>query len=308
MITFKRLTAMASLLAMTGQVQAENPRAGTVESELAIQIGILDSASMRLDRKKDELEVYRKYQEIAAEIEVSTGIFNSIKKEIADLEAQKIVAGDENSLVLLMFEDYRDQYRKSERLAAEGEILDLSETKGDSYQECKVLGISALHLRVSRPTGTEGISFKDLPALIQDRFQFSHEEAAEYAAKMAKSDAARSLAYNQWRNGQNTPVPSVTSTNKIERLAQMELLAKTSREESLRLRKESDEWLEKAARYWKSIGAARSQSTQKSRESLASRAEGKANQFLELSRVVRSEADRMDGEIFELKAEIRAEK
>jgi hypothetical protein len=244
------LTPIVCVFTMAGPVQAEKPRVGTVESELINHQGMLDSISMRLDRKKDELEVYRKYQEINAEIEESTRNLEASKKEIAGLAEQKIAVGDEASLVQLMFEDYRDQYRRSERLAAVGEILDLSETKGEAYQECKVLGISPLHLRVSRPTGAEGIPFKDLPVSVQDRFQFNNEEAAEYASKLAKSDTARALAYNQWKSGKSAPLPGVTSTDKAVQLTQLELLAKNTRDESVRLRKESDEWREKAARYW----------------------------------------------------------
>jgi hypothetical protein len=302
------LTPIVCVFTMAGPVQAEKPRVGTVESELINHQGMLDSISMRLDRKKDELEVYRNYQEINAEIEESTRNLEASKKEIAGLAEQKIAVGDEASLVQLMFEDYRDQYRRSERLAAVGEILDLSETKGEAYQECKVLGISPLHLRVSRPTGAEGIPFKDLPVSVQDRFQFNNEEAAEYASKLAKSDTARALAYNQWKSGKSAPLPGVTSTDKAVQLTQLELLAKNTRDESVRLRKESDEWREKAARYWESISAAKSQSGQKSRETLASRAEGKADQYMELSRVARNEADRLDGEVHELKAQIKAEK
>ncbi|YCM46700.1 hypothetical protein V2O64_11780 [Verrucomicrobiaceae bacterium 227] len=300
------LTALACAFAMIGQARAERPRAGTVESELAIQGGILDGVSMRLDRKKVELETYRKYQEIAAEIAEGRTTLATIKKEIADLESQKIMVGDDLSSVQLSFEEYRDQYRKSERLAAVGEILDLSKIKDDSYQESKVLGISPLHLRVSRPTGTEGIPFKDLPTSIQDRFQFSEIEAAEYASKMAKSDAARAKAFNQWKAGQNQELPGVTSTNKNERLVQMETLSQKTREESLRLRKLSDEWREKAARYWKGISAAKTQASQKSRERIASRAEGKADQYFELSRVARFEADRLDADIENLKAELQS--
>jgi len=304
---FKGLTAMACAFAITGELQAGKPKAGTIESELIIQGGILDSVAVRLARKKENLEVYRRYQEVAAEIAQATATLDSIKKEIAALEAKKIVAGDEFSLAQLMFEDYRDRYRESERQAAEGEILDLSETKGDSYQECKVLGISALHLRISRPTGAEGIPFKELPVSIQDRFQFSNEEAAEFAAKMAKSDVARALAYNQLRNEKRNLLSDASIPKENERLAQLELLAKNTHDESARLRKESDEWREKAARYWKSIGAASSQSGRKSRESLASRAEAKADQYFELSRAARFEADRIDGEIHDLKAQIKAE-
>lgn len=299
---------MGCAIAITGSVRAEGPRPGSVEHELAIQTGILESVSTRLARKKEELQIYRGYQEIAAKIEASRNELGSIQKEIAALETKKIEAGDELSLVQLMFEDYRDQYRLSERRAAEGEILDLSETKGESYQACKVLGISALHLRVARPTGAEGIPFRDLPAAIQDRFQFSNEEAAEYASKLAKSDAARALAYQQWRSGKNTSPTADVGAEQNEQLVQLELLAKKTRDESDRLRKESDEWREKAARYWKSISDAKSPAGQKSRENLASRAESKADQYLEISRVTRLEAERLDGEVFDLKAQIKAGK
>jgi hypothetical protein len=57
------LTPIVCVFTMAGPVQAEKPRVGTVESELINHQGMLDSISMRLDRKKDELEVYRNYQE-----------------------------------------------------------------------------------------------------------------------------------------------------------------------------------------------------------------------------------------------------
>lgn len=302
-----RLLMVACAVSMIAPVQGK-PRAGTPEHELAIQEGVLDGVSRRLERKKEELEVYRKYQEVASNVAKASSDLEALRAEIAELKERKIVAGDEVSAVQLAFEDYRDEYRKSERLAAEGEILDLSETKGAAYTECKVLGISPLHLRVSRPSGTEGIPFQDLPESIQDRFQFGAEEAARYAGQMAKTDAARAKAYSQWKSGVKKEAVQELKGGKLEdQLAQAQQLAGKARQEQEQLRKVSDEWREKASRYWKSMSAARSDSSRKGRERLASKAEGKADEFFELSKAARMEASRLEGIIIELKRQISQE-
>lgn len=298
------LIALSAMLVMVVPAVGEG-RPGSLESELAIEQGILDGVTRRHARKKEELEMYQGYQQVLAEIEKLQEELEAAKRKLVDLEEKKTLAGDEVSAVQLAFEAYRNQYRKAERESAKGEILDLSSTKGEEYKDCEVLGISPLHLRIRRPTGSEGIPFQELPADIQDRFQFEADEAARYAAAMAKSDAARAKVYREWKRARAEESAQESSGGKLEdQLVKARKLVTRAHDEQAKYRKESDAWRERAARYWKSISAARTASGRKSRERLASQAEGKADELFELAKAARLEASRLEGIILELKRQI----
>lgn len=299
---------LGAIIATVGAAHAK-PRAGSAEAELLLQEEAHDRVSMTLARKKEELEMYRQYQETAAEIQKARQVLATEKEKLAALDEEKLEVEDAVSALQLSFEDYRDQYRKSEREAAKGEILDLSETKGAGYEESKVLGISPLHLRVSRPTGAEGIPFKDLPESIQDRFQFSEEEAAAYQLRLAKTDAARAQQFAEWKAGagKGGQDPLLSSANHGKRLEATMKLAAQKREESSRYESLSDQWRTTAARFWKGVSRARSASARKSRESTASKAESKADDFMDLSKSVRLQAIDLDGEVLKIRELIAKE-
>ena len=283
------------------------PRTGTVQHDLLVEKGRVDTLKIILDRKTAEVEELRKNKKAADEIESAKEKLALEKEKLAALEERRIEIDDKLSAIQLTFEEYRDQYRKAERLAAKGEILDLSETKGESYKESKVLGVSALFLSVMRPDGPEGIPYKELPKAIQDRFQFGEDEAAAYELKMAKSDAARAKQFAEWKAKQNSDTPEAKSSNLEKRLAQTEAQANVKREEGDKYRALSDEWREKAARYWKSMKKATSDAQLAGIEKTAYRAEEKANTFLDMSRVARSEAVQLASEALEIRTMINQE-
>lgn len=279
-----------------------------VESQLESQTVALERVTERHQRKQVELEKFRGYAAIAKELEQVALKLEEAKKTLATLEERKTAAGDRISEVQLAFEDYRDQYRKAEREAAKGEVLDLSSTKGEGYSACEVLGVSPLHLRVRRPNGAEGIAFQELPKAIQDRFQFSDDEAGRYAAALAKSDAARAKAYREWKQaGAQEALKEQQGGSLEEQLERTQQLVSKTQKEGDQLKLKGNEWRERGLRFWKGIPAAKSEASRKSLERMASKADEKADEFYELFKAARFEVARLEAIVIELKARIAEE-
>ena len=125
------------------------------------QVSELDGLNAKIKRRKAAVE--------QGEIEVE-----GLRATTAEL-AQK-------------FEDYKKKYRISERASAIGEELGTLTTKsGKVYERVKIKEVSALELRFSHKNGNTGVSFKELPDALQDRFQFSAADAKVMTAVIEKN-------------------------------------------------------------------------------------------------------------------------
>ena len=160
----------------------------SLESRLKDQARNMEVAKEELESKRRRLTEIDGFREVAAVLketdgakEAELGVIAGLKEDISDLQ-------EEVDATQLDFEEYRQKYRDVERASAAGEVLDLSETKGEDFQKCKVLSVTPLHLRVMLSAGPAGIPYNELPKGIRDRFQFGQEEAEAFQTKM---DAVR---------------------------------------------------------------------------------------------------------------------
>ncbi|MGE9267943.1 MAG: hypothetical protein ACQKBY_07585 [Verrucomicrobiales bacterium] len=89
------------------------------------------------------------------------------------------------------WEDYKNRYRKNEREGAIGEVHDLSKNFDDRYRKAEIRAITDMEMRIMLSTGPKSIPYRDLPADLQDRFQFDDAQAEAMKKKLAEWEKKR---------------------------------------------------------------------------------------------------------------------
>ncbi|MFK7909268.1 MAG: hypothetical protein AB8F34_01560 [Akkermansiaceae bacterium] len=98
-----------------------------------------------------------------------------VKNTLEELEGKK----GEIQAVGNKLEEYKKQYRIAERARAVGETMATLETKeGKVYEGVKIRKIDAMGINIQHKNGFTRVNYQHLPDEIQDRFQFSEEDAA----------------------------------------------------------------------------------------------------------------------------------
>lgn len=86
-------------------------------------------------------------------------------------------------------EAYKDEYRALVRGRAKGTTMDRLETRGgDVYEKVSIREVSAVGIQIIHEGGQKRIPFEDLPAEMQDFYQFDPAQKAEV---IAREEAAR---------------------------------------------------------------------------------------------------------------------
>jgi hypothetical protein len=174
-------------------MSGEMGRGHDIATRLMDQERHRDHVTKTLKTKKRELESLRKIEKVSREtMEKHADASGSMETEeelSTELQAERDQLRAEVEDLVGDFHKYREIYRSNERARAKGETLDLSETKGVKFAKCRVRKITPLNLHVMLAAGPLGIPYTDLPASIQDRFQFSKEEAAAYQGKLNATTA-----------------------------------------------------------------------------------------------------------------------
>lgn len=160
-------------------------------SDQKLQIGDLTN---EIDGLKKGQETMAAYQEGHVELKTLTKQLSELKDSHAALVAQSEARESKIGDLETDFADYRVRYRENEREGAVGEVVDLSSTHGDDYKEAKITRVNAAEIGVMVESGPKRIGFEELPPEMQDRFQFSKEEAEDYAAEVEGRERDRDKA------------------------------------------------------------------------------------------------------------------
>jgi cell division protein FtsL len=93
------------------------------------------------------------------------------------------------------FEAYKDQYRTVARAKGKGTTMAKLETrKGDVYENVQVREVSAVGMQIIHDGGQKRIPFEELPAEIQDLYQFDPGQKAAAIAKEAEERGTHDAA------------------------------------------------------------------------------------------------------------------
>ena len=178
---------------------------GTTSGEININDALADGELTLKARETSisdlnkKLETYKNFEERTLEIPANQTVLNTATSEVEGLQTE-ITTLDEAILAKeLAYETYRQQYRNNERKRAVGEIVDFSASHGEEFKNVPIRKIDAEHLHVRISSGPKGIPYAELPADVQDRFQFSKDEAeavAKIKAQFQKKQAKRQAAFD----------------------------------------------------------------------------------------------------------------
>lgn len=161
----------------------------SLQAEIKEQAREIEEATTTLARHQQKLDVVPKLQaaelklrDAKREILYAQGRIDSTKTGIVSAQQQLTEKAAE-------FEKYKDQYREAARRAAKDEELAKLETRsGQTYEKVVIREVTPVGMQIRHQGGFARIPFEDLPADLQDRFQF---DPAQKAAALAKENAER---------------------------------------------------------------------------------------------------------------------
>ena len=225
------------------------PKEATLENRVNDQTIHLKGLTLGLEERKDEMEVFKGYQVVAREVEAAGSAITAEEGRITEVQNEITSANEAILVEKKKFQDYRNEYRKIARNAADGEMIDLSETLGEDYKSVKITDVTPLHLRVMRSAGTEGIPFQKLPLAVQDRFQFGADEAQNFQKVLDQNAANRATAMVGFNNRRQAEQDQNAIDLLAKQINQAKVDALTLKNKADRLETEADSNEELAKRY-----------------------------------------------------------
>lgn len=131
-------------------------------------------------------EVARMLEDTQRKLRISGERMTAVQEELTGLASQLPALEDE-------FAGYQDTYRETARAGAKGEQLGtLTTLKGRTYQKAVIREVNPMGVRITYDDGAGGTSipYEELPAAMQDRFQFDPVQRDEFLAREATASAA----------------------------------------------------------------------------------------------------------------------
>lgn len=266
------------------------------------QKGIIDDISDDIRKRTLRLEELEGFKSAGQSLKSTQEELLEMKKAILLREEKVTDMEDTIEAAELSFEEYRDQYRQRERSLAKGEVIDLSETKGEGFEACKILGISPLYLRVMQKAGPIGIPYQELPEDVQDRFQFGEEEAEIYRQRMAAAESRKDQQIADYRKKQDAMKAEDAITDLKRRINETTLEIQKNKNLATKLDGDVRVWEAKASALDQKADAARSAGRVTSNPGHARQARNKASNLKSQADNARASAQKLEVELGELEA------
>ena len=150
-------------------------------------------------------------------------------------------------LTKLELQQTRRVLRKKVRKAAIGKEIDLSSTKGEGYEDVKIMKVSPLALKIYMPSGPETVPLRELPEAVREMLQMSEDEAADYLRRKNESEVARAEEFKKWKEGQSERDEEAAKEALIQRMKDLQEEI-YEREDAINIRlQEMKAWKSKAS-------------------------------------------------------------
>lgn len=155
----------------------------SIESVIVQQAKDLSALKSSITESSKNLEVRPALEAKAKEFKsvsnsnlASAARIEELRKSIASLK--ETIASN-----LAAFDKYKDDYRSFARNQAKGEELpSLKTLSGTVYERVKIKEVTAIGMQISHNDGHKRIPYEDLPADLQDRFQFDAKQKQQAVA------------------------------------------------------------------------------------------------------------------------------
>ncbi len=167
---------------------------------------IIKQQSKDLDENKMHLAEQQKFLAILPErlaqtksLDESKEVVTQTQKKCSQLKADFQTAQQNLAAELAKFEEYKNQYRTHVRGKAKDKTMESLTTKsGVIYKNVNIREVTAIGIQIRHEDGHKRIAFEELPAEMQDYYQYDHkqkkEALAEEAAARSRQDAAAAEA------------------------------------------------------------------------------------------------------------------
>jgi hypothetical protein len=161
----------------------------SLESVIRNQAGEIDSLNGQIEPGQKTLE---HAQTAAKEYATLQRRVATTKSSLDGLNASKETLGKSIDTLQRDFEAYRDRYRAQVRGGAAGtQYAELITSSGKTYRKVVVKKVDAVGMSFLHENGTGRADFDDLPAEVQDYFQYDPQQKEE--AKRQEAAAHRQL-------------------------------------------------------------------------------------------------------------------
>ena len=209
----------------------------SIESVISNQAKEIDNLTSGIAHGEKELTkapaliaVGKKLKDLKRENQFRDGNIDGLKKGIAS-------ANEAITAKLAEFEAYKDKYRAFARGKAKGRELEKLETRdGSAYQKVVIREVTAIGFQIMHDGGQKRIAFEQLPAEMQDEFQFDPKQKAEAVAKEAafENEHENAVTAAQEVAGQQAAVQREKAAEEKRQNMVRAIAVKESRIESLK--------------------------------------------------------------------------
>jgi hypothetical protein len=153
-----------------GLIKSQRKQIESIKASITHGESILSRNGILLRTEKD----LREARTISLQYGAKIGLLSNKKAESEDLIAQKVAE----------FENYKDEYRGVVRTKAKGQTMERLETrKGTVYNNVTIRDVNPVGMQIMHEGGFKRISFEDLPAELQDYYQFDAKQKDEALAE-----------------------------------------------------------------------------------------------------------------------------
>ena len=275
---------------------------------------LIEKGRNQIEALKADLEGGKKlqvrvadHQALLEKIESATSELEAEEKVVFEAEEKVSQARLELQKEMAALKGYQRQYRQLVRTRAEGETIDLSGLKGDSFREARIMGISPIRLRVMTKTGVVGIDYQELPEKLQQRFQFNKEEAEAYREYLKVQGERRDQQIAKFREKQKVAQAEAALERRKEMVKQAENDLVRLKKQAQILQKKVKEFSSQAEAYTNEAKSARAAGRVTSKFGLASQAQRKADSYRRRADSAQAQITRKMQELTKLREEIASE-
>ncbi len=197
--------------------------------------------------EKLKIENYQKMAEELEEHAQLTSALEAAEQSLAEGKVEIEELTDVIGLTKLELQQTRRVLRKKVRKAAIGKEIDLSSTKGEGYEDVKIMKVSPLALKIYMPSGPETVPLRELPEAVREMLQMSEDEAADYLRRKNESEVARAEEFKKWKEGQSERDEEAAKEALIQRMKDLQEEI-YEREDAINIRlQEMKAWKSKAS-------------------------------------------------------------
>ncbi len=193
----------------------------TVQTQIADQAKELDAAAAEIAQQSRKLENLPKLEATALKLRKAKRDIATIEGRVDSATSALAAARQQLADCAAEFEHYKDRYREVTRLAAKDEkIAKLQTQSGKTYDDVLIREVTPIGIQIRHQGGFARIPFEDLPAAMQNRFQFDPKQKnaaiAEENARRKDHDSSVAASLTETKQQQEARKQADAAAHQLE--------------------------------------------------------------------------------------------